>query len=126
MGEGNARIYNGGDRIDYAVVLSNFGGWYNPKFSEFTCPVDGIYMFIAASFGPPGYLACINIMVNGVRVVTSYADGRSSGDYGHATNMVVTECLQGQKVWLRADRDIRAHDTTNNYNTFSGLILHRY
>ena len=124
MAADDALAYSTNQLVEFPVVLANFGNWYNPQFHEFTCPVNGVYLFTVSTLGDTAKLGVVNIMVNRDSKVTAFADGRGSGIYGHSTNQVITECDQGGKVWIRSDRDMTVHDNTRNYGTFSGLLLH--
>ena len=123
MGPGNTRSYSGTVKVDFPVVLSNIGDGYDPSTSQFTCLVSGVYMFSVAvrCYDSTGV---VHIMVDDVRKVATYADGRSNVN-DHSTNMVVVECTQGQKVWIQIhDSARKLYDDVYKYGTFTGILLH--
>ena len=61
-------------------------------------------------------------MVDGVRKVGTFSDGRGTSQHGHGSNMVVVECNKGQKVWVEGRGDL--FDNISNYSTFTGILLH--
>ena len=124
MGPGSIRSYSGTVKVDFPVVLSNIGNGYDPSTSQFTCLVSGVYMFSVAVMTTIDSTGLVHIMVDDVRKVATYADGRGS-HHGHSTNMVVVECTQGQKVWIQIHDSIRKlFDDAFNYGTFTGILLH--
>ena len=118
------KAYKAGDRIQFPNVLSNFGGYYNAKLHEFTCPVTGIYLCSTSTMSGHNGLGVVLIMLDNTRLVSTYANGRNI-HYGHSTNMVVAHCKKGQKVWVKTDRSITVWRGANNYNTFSAMLLKR-
>ena len=127
MGPGGERKYAASAKVQFPVVLTNVGGAYNATGSEFQCPVSGLYMFSVSLLSQKGNLGNAHIMVNGEMKVTTYSDGREAPRWDHSTNVVLTECQAGHKVWIQVPsmEDNRYfHDTVSNYCTFSGVLLY--
>ena len=127
MGSGGDRTYAPNARVQFPVVLTNVGGAYDATSSEFQCPVHGLYMFSVSLLSMYGKAGLAHIMVNGKMKVSTYADGRSAPNLGHSTNVVLTECGAGHKVWIQVYSIagyVYFHDGTYNSGTFSGVLLH--
>ena len=128
--ESDEREYETGERIEFPVVVSNIGGYYNNDLHEFTCPVTGIYMFTVSVRSGNGGTARLTIILGGTQVVSAHSDGRNEGPegsytfYGHGSNIAVVECDQGQKVWVDCRQDARVFDNALWFTTFSGVLLH--
>ena len=112
--------YNTNDIIQFSTVLTNYGGYYNPDTSIFTCPYDGIYLFFSSLVGD-GTNTWADFMRNSNWLVCM----RSYDESSSASNLVITECLKGEKIWMRQHQDA---DTIagNIPSTFSGYLLQRY
>ena len=127
MGSGGDRKYSASAKVKFPVVLTNVGGAYNASGSEFQCPVSGLYMFAVSLLSQKGKLAHAHMMVNGVKKASAFSDGTNAPTWDHSTNVVMTECQAGHKVWIKihASEDTGyLFDNKNNYCTFSGVLLH--
>ena len=112
--------YNENDVIQFPAVYTSYGGYYNPDTSIFTCPYDGIYLFFSSLLGD-GTNTWGQIMRESSYLVAMGSNAESSS----ASNMVITECLRGEKVWVRQRHDGDAIDG-DAPSTFSGYLLQRY
>ena len=112
--------YNADDVIQFSVVKTNYGGYYNPQTSIFTCPYDGIYLFFSSLLGD-GTSTWGYIMRESSSLVVMGSNDESSS----ASNLVITECLMGERIWARQrySADIIGG---NAPSTFSGYLLQRY
>ena len=112
--------YNADDVIQFSIVKTNYGGYYNPQTSIFTCPYDGIYLFFSSLLGD-GTNTWAHIMRESSFLLVMGSNAESSS----ASNLVITECLRGEKMWVRP---LNNDDTIdgNAPSTFSGYLLQRY
>ena len=102
--------------------LTNYGGFYNTQTSSFICPVDGVYIF-TLTINVEAANIVVDLMRNDVEL--SAAWGRTDDEpYTHATNMVVTECLVGDVVWVMSRGSGYIYSSSNYcYTTFSGVLI---
>ena len=124
MGEapGYTRSYSHGDQVEFPVVLTNIGGAYNPTTGDFMCPISGTYMFAVSLMSGHQALGAASITVDDERKVSARPDGRDAA-HGHSSNMLVTACTQGQRVWVQAF-GWRLYDDSRNHGTFSGMLIY--
>ena len=112
--------YNTNDIIQFSTVLTNYGGYYNPDTSIFTCPYDGIYLFFSSLLGD-GTNTWAHIMRESSFLLVMGSNAESSS----ASNLVITECLRGEKIWIRQSHN---GDTIGGTapSAFSGCLLQRF
>ena len=111
--------YNVDDVIQFPATISNFGGYYNPASGLFTCPYDGIYMFFSSIRSDDTDIICY------IYKETSRL-GQIFSLYSSATasNLVITDCSRGERVWVRQDGNNDVIMGTRA-STFSGFLLYR-
>ena len=113
--------YNPDDVIQFPVIMTSYGGYYNPDTSIFTCPYDGIYLFFSSLLGD-GTNTWGHISREGTLLVTMGSNAESSS----ASNLAITECLRGRRVWVSQNPSYTDTIDGNQPSTFSGYLLQRY
>ncbi|XP_053720110.1 caprin-2 isoform X1 [Synchiropus splendidus] len=114
--------------LDQPIVFdqlhSNLGDMYDSRIGRFTCPVNGIYVFIfhilKLAINIPLY---INLMRNEEVMVSAYAND-GAPDHETASNHAILPLFQGDQVWLRLHRGA-IYGSTWKYSTFSGFLLYQ-
>jgi len=110
--------------IPFDTSTLNEGGAFDDLLHVFTCPVDGVYMFMTALLANLHENTATEIVLNGNPLATTYSAG-STGGHGHdqGFNSVITKCVKGDRVWVQ----IHGHQGTTvfggTFNTFSGYRL---
>ena len=102
--------------IQFPLTTSNFGGYYNPASGLFTCPYDGIYMFFSSIRSDE---TNINCFMNKEEILLL---SMSSADVASRSNLVITGCNRGERVWMRELSDNDIIDGSHS-STFSGFLL---
>ena len=118
--------YHANETVRFPVVLTNIGDGYNATDHKFTCPINGLYMFSTSLLSGGGMLAAASIRVDGTHKVSTHADGQYGPTYDHSTNVLMTECNAGQRVWIQIISHEEYSDLDDNgwnYGTFSGALL---
>ncbi|KAM9845813.1 caprin-2 [Aulostomus maculatus] len=114
--------------LDQPIVFdqlhSNLGEMYDTHIGRFTCPVNGVYVFIfhilKLAINVPLY---INLMRNEEVMVSAYAND-GAPDHETASNHAILPLFQGDQVWLRLHRGA-IYGSTWKYSTFSGFLLYQ-
>ena len=117
------QVVEQGERYVFENVMTNVGGWYNSEFSEFTCPLDGYYMFSFSLMSQRGFPAYGRISVEGELGPIALGDGRIGGDYGHATSVYFTHCKQAERVWVQQPTSTTSRLYGGSYSNFSGMLV---
>ncbi|XP_060080229.1 uncharacterized protein LOC132559613 [Ylistrum balloti] len=87
--------------IQFDDVITNIGGAFNPISSQFTCPVNGIYVFGWTVRVSQQYL-CTDLVKNGNVVATAFSGGENIGDVSvSGSSLTVVELQEGDRVWVR-------------------------
>ena len=121
---GSSTAYDDNEVVVFDVVISNFGGHYNPDTSSFVCPFEGVYMVNVNVQGYQGELGFVDIMRNDVKLAEAFADDLS-GVYNQAGNTVMTECQRGDILWIRSASSNTVFYATDRRSTFSAFLMHR-
>ena len=111
MGSGGDRSYSPNAIVQFPVVITNIGGAYDKNTGIFQCPHKGIYLITVSVLSQSNQIGLVHIMKNGRKLVSTWAHGRQ-GSHGHSTNLVVVECVVGEKIWIQAYPDPTVHETT--------------
>ena len=111
-----------GERYVFDNVRTNVGGWYNSEFHEFTCPLDGYYMFSFTLLSRRTFDAVGRLSIEGKECLNAFGDGRN-GDFGSATGVYIAHCKQAERVWVEPISAYGGHLNGNNYSSFSGMLL---
>ena len=118
-------FYNLSDLVIFNSTVSNIGGYYKTSSSQFLCPADGMYAFsfsIRSATGHQFYGAIMKESAELDGVFCDNLEGFSSG----ASNLAITICNKGERVWIRCLTDEDAvHNNSYGYTTFSGFLLNR-
>ena len=118
---GGSSTYNTDDVIQFNTVIANYGGYYNSETSIFICPDDGIYMFFCTILSGSTDTHAYITRNSDIEDLVSLDSNSISNS---ASNFVLTECLRGDKMWMRQGLDAKI---VYGYlgTTFSGYLLHR-
>ena len=120
---GSRQYYYAGERIQFDNIITNYGGYFDEANSTFTCPVQGLYMFTVNIMAYSSDQFGARIVINGVTLVTAWADNASSV-YNQASNTVIVECGPGDDVWSEAViADYIYCNSVDRYSTFSGVLI---
>ncbi|XP_061663571.1 caprin-2 isoform X2 [Syngnathoides biaculeatus] len=114
--------------LDQPIVFdqlhSNLGEMFDTHIGRFTCPVNGMYVFmfhiLKLAINVPLY---INLMCNEEVMVSAYAND-GAPDHETASNHAILPLFQGDQVWLRLHRGA-IYGSTWKYSTFSGFLLYQ-
>ena len=93
--------YTINDRVVFDEVISNFGGHYSTNTSSFVCPWNGVYMLSAHIQGFNSSIVLVDLMRNDEVLAQAWGDS-IPGFYNRASNTVITECNQGDELWVRS------------------------
>ena len=111
--------YNEDDVIEFPLAMSNFGGYYNPASGLFTCPYDGIYMFFNSIRSDSSDVDCYMHRESSILLhMFSLRDASRS-------NLVITRCNRGERVWARQQYDNYVIEGSHS-TMFSGFLLYKY
>ena len=112
-----------GQVVSFDDVISNFGGHYNNETYTFTCPVQGVYMFSMAITELAETHARGILYRNDDALIRSTAD--NGGFFDSASATVVTECNEGDQVYVISDQD-GICDGDRSPSHFTGYLVHHY
>ncbi len=66
----------------------------------------------------------VQIKLDGVTQASAWSDGRDANSLGNASQTVMVECEQNQKMWIQCITDTcEVWDNANRYLTFSATLL---
>ena len=120
----NDNVYNTGDIIQFNSVDFNQGGSYQAHNGYFICPLDGIYAVTTHVLTPVNYELNGSIMKESAEI-SQFESDLSAELRLTGGNFVVTECLSGERLWVRSNTD-NVELTAGNGNrltTFTGFII---
>ena len=87
-----------GQVVPFETVISNFGSHYNPDYSTFTCPQNGVYEFGVYITSTAGESAKVSIQRNGVSLASALATAETESDVGAGGTSVATLCFQDDVI----------------------------
>lgn len=87
-----------GQTIKFDDVITNLGSGYCPVTGVFTCPVDGIYVFVATIMCHSGKCNELQLMMDGVRKMLVYTAGHSHPN--QSSNSVVLQLKESDRLWI--------------------------
>lgn len=119
------KVYNEGELVEFPGIITNYGGHYDPSTSTFTCPYTGFYMFFVSVFKDYNQSSdrmVATIALEGTTLSTAYSRNDAGASYDSASNMIVTLCQMGQRVWIKSNFDDSAL-YQGFASTFQGTLL---
>ena len=117
--------YTYNDIIIFDSTVSNFGGYYQTSSSQFLCPADGMYAFSLNIITARNERFLSAIMKESLILDSVYGD-LMNGYANAVSNMIITVCSKGERVWIRSLTDKNAvHNKAYGFTTFSGFLLNR-
>lgn len=117
----DAVTVSAGSKVEsWELVRTSIGGGFNPTTSEFVCPSDGTYYFSLDVATRQGLRAELIIVHedSGVASALGLAEG---GGHGSASNSVIIQCTNGERVWVRCDTGYTCY-MMGNQGTFTSFL----
>ncbi|XP_048750771.2 caprin-2-like [Ostrea edulis] len=113
-----------GAALIFQHVTANTGNAYDPNLGIFTAPTNGTYVFFSTILSANTYNVWVDIVKNGVSQVREGAHGSMNTLYPSASNVVILDLFQGDKVWVRSGTTgaLYTHEDSS-LSTFSGFML---
>ena len=105
--------------IEFDKVFLNQGQSFDEHASQFVCKINGTYVFNAHMLGQENQNAFVMIMLNEQPRIPLHGDKRSG--FGVASNTVIFQLVEGDKVYLRLKKDSAI---SNDSSTFSGYLIY--
>ncbi|XP_060082099.1 complement C1q tumor necrosis factor-related protein 5-like, partial [Ylistrum balloti] len=108
--------------IVFDQVLTNVGAAYEPSTGIFVCPYSGLYEFAATivSNGDQKNLDA-EIVKNGNRLARLHS---TIYGFDQGTQVVIVQCEEGQRVWVRHFGTADTPVLPGGYSTFAGHLIH--
>merc|ERR1712150_116495 len=96
---GGAKDYRSGDTVQYATILTNAGGHFQPGSNQFICPQTAMYMFaITAIRNDEREYAIFTLMIDDTPVFKSFGTITQNAA---SSNLAFVQCNSGQRVYVR-------------------------
>lgn len=116
-----------GTKTVFNKVLINEPAAYDQRTGEFTCPVDGIYLFsfVIAVRGVDSTYAKLSI--NGNVAIEAVAEGREASDDKQGSNVAIVKLEKDDKVWVTGSGTLPGNSHGNSdtrTSSFSGVRLY--
>ncbi|MEQ2202679.1 hypothetical protein XENOCAPTIV_012114 [Xenoophorus captivus] len=118
---GNVGPYNTEITLIYKKVYMNTGS-FNPATGIFTAPVRGVYYFSFSGHNISSKPMGLQLMKNGVQVVTVY-NHVAGNRHETATNGMTLLLDVGDQVYMRLRQNTWIYDNSNDHSTFIGHLL---
>ena len=109
--------------VPWRDVVTNLGGYFNPRTSSFICPLNGDYIFSVTILTHNDHIQ-IKIFKNNEVLIRVLADNDNS-NLDSGSGSVVTECVSGDVVWVQVGVGGKFDSNKANYNFFSGFLLNK-
>jgi hypothetical protein len=105
-------------------VTANAGNAYNENTGIVTAPSNGTYVFFSTILSANTYNVWVEIVKNGESQVGEGAHGSMRTLYPSASNVVILDLVQGDKVWVRSRGNGAVYTfEDSSLCTFSGFML---
>ncbi|XP_060554039.1 heavy metal-binding protein HIP-like [Ruditapes philippinarum] len=116
-----------GQVIVFPVVLFNEGDAFSSETGKFTATTNGTYLFSIALCVQANNWMYVVIMVDGVAYTRTNMYGDANNGCHTADTVAVLKA--GQSVWVQpfasSSGNIIRHSSSQFWNTFSGVLLHK-
>ena len=119
-----SKAYQPDETVLFEGIISNYGNYYDPVTSIFTCPVHGFYMLGVDFWGSYGEEMCIQIMKDDQVLIIAESDDDDAA-YQHAGATVIVECEQGGTLYIKSPYYglMYAYDG-DSVSHFYGFLVH--
>ncbi|XP_052711382.1 uncharacterized protein LOC128185761 [Crassostrea angulata] len=107
----------------FPVVITNFGNGYNSRTGVFTAPITGEYVFFVNVQAYSSYTIYVDVVLNGVIQVRTFASGDSYNTYNAGPNLAVLTLQKEDRVWIQYYTGQGYHSDSGHITTFSGFLL---
>ena len=112
-------------RVKFDRINVNDGGQYDGTTGQFTCSVEGVYLFnTVMTSGEQSGPCRVRLVKDGVAVVEMILKEQPATSKGVSTGMVVSQCQSGQKVYVET-YSCNTGQLVQARSHFSGVLLHR-
>ena len=111
-----------GTLITFKQAYANFGGFYSPSSSKFTCRDNNVYIFVTtilSNVGTPTYFA---IVQDGQAQGTGGYSGSGTG-LSSATEMALIKCRPGSKIWVMCHSNLVRNQKAWHHSFFGGFRI---
>ena len=120
------RYYEFNNTVQFDTVITNYSSHYNTTTSIFQCPYNGLYSFSVGIYAGSSTPMRAEIWRNSQALLEVQADD-IAGVNNQASGNIVTECYEGESVWIRASHDeIMFLYSDGGRSHFSGFLLYRF
>ena len=111
--------------IIFDTVISNHGSGYNPSTGIYTADKSGWYTFFNDIRVFPGnYICWIDMVRNGVRISTTFAQSSESARNHVSDSIMAFVYLNiGDKVWLHSVKYDSGECSIDDLSSFAGFLL---
>ena len=108
--------------ISFHHEISNIGGHFNQTTGKYTCPYDGIYVFMLHMYKhyTEPFAYCW-IRVNGLRTLYADSDSQTRSGFDEATKSGPLQLIQDDSVDVGGCTDMK---TISPLTSFTGFLLH--
>ena len=122
---GEQDCYSQDQIVVYGLVLSNFGGHYNPETSTFVCPVNGVYLVSVTLQSTSIDDFAVDLMRNANVLARAWGDEVHGTElHSSASCSVITECNRGDLLWVKAFM-CGYMDAVDRHNVFTAHLVNR-
>ena len=121
------KVYSAGERMIYRNATINRSQHYNTTTGEYTCPVNGVYLFtfsIGGNNENKEYRASASLYKEGTEVSSVFFYNENSETvYDTMSRSDIVSCVKGERVWIQSDYGLNQITGNSVYTIFSGVLL---
>jgi hypothetical protein len=115
-----------GSVVKYDAVSHNGGRAYDVTTGLFTCPVDGLYLFLITHTNGNSAQSEVKIRTDGSAGIIARAQTIPGYGFSSATGVGFANCERGQTVWAEvASRDSNSQIRAAEYSNFAGTLIYQ-